>query len=157
MNEGMGYKWVWIGLAVALAPVVALALMSLLSRRPATLGAPAGKLAPCPASPNCVCSQADDEGHRVEPIAFTGDPAEAMDQLRAVIAGMPRGVVVTATDGYLHAEFTSLVFRFVDDVECVVDADRRVIHVRSASRAGRSDFGVNRARVDAIRRAFQGP
>jgi uncharacterized protein (DUF1499 family) len=115
----------------------------------------AGRLRACPDSPNCVSSQAGDAAHRVEPIAFEGDPAAALDRLRRAVVSLPRARIVSATGGYLHAEFTSLVFRFVDDVELLVDPEQRLIHVRSASRVGYSDLGANRRRVEAIRRAFE--
>jgi uncharacterized protein (DUF1499 family) len=137
--------------------VVVLALLSLLSRRPANLGAAGGKLAPCPDTPNCVSTQADRDDQRMQPIAYEGSAAEAMARLKEVLASTPRVRVVTATDTYLHAECTSLVFRFVDDVEFLIDATARVIHFRSASRAGRSDFGVNRRRMEAIREALAAP
>jgi uncharacterized protein (DUF1499 family) len=114
----------------------------------------AGRLRPCPSSPNCVSSQADDDAHRVEPLAFTGDPAAAMERLRRSVESLPGARIVSARDGYLHAEFTSRIFRFVDDVELLLDPEAGVVHVRSASRVGYSDLGANRRRVEAIRRAF---
>jgi uncharacterized protein (DUF1499 family) len=143
-----------VGGLLALGGVVTLALLSLLSRRPANLGATAGRLAPCPGSPNCVCSQADDEAHRVAALPYAGSAEEALARLVAVLSTWPRTRVVTQADGYVHAECRSLLFRFVDDVELLADREARVIHVRSASRAGRSDFGVNRRRVEALRAAF---
>ena len=77
-----------------------------------------------------------------------------MRRLRAVIEAMPRARVTDADDLALHAEFTSRIFRFVDDVDCVIDPQAHVIAIRSASRLGYSDLGVNRARVEAIRTAF---
>lgn len=115
----------------------------------------AGRLRACPDSPNCVSSQARDAAHRVEPIAFAGDPAAVPDRLRRVVVSLPRARIVSASENYLHAEFTSLLFRFVDDVELLVDPAERLIHVRSASRVGYSDLGANRRRVEAIRRAFE--
>jgi uncharacterized protein (DUF1499 family) len=115
---------------------------------------PTDVLAPCPSKPNCVSSQARDATHQIAPIAFRGDPAQAMRRLRAVIEAMPRTRIVSASDTALRAEFTSRLFRFVDDVDCVVDAAAEVIQIRSASRVGYSDLGVNRKRVEAIRAAF---
>lgn len=111
-------------------------------------------LAPCPASPNCVSSLAADAGHQIAPIAFSGDPAQAMRRLRTVIEAMPRTRIVSDSGTALRAEFTSRLFRFVDDVDCVVDAPAGVIQIRSASRVGYSDLGANRKRVEAIRAAF---
>ena len=111
-------------------------------------------LAPCPASPNCVSSQSDDPEHHAAPLHFTGDPALAWKRLKSVLAREPRLTVVEDTGSYLHAEARSRVFRFVDDVEFVLDPGARVIQVRSASRVGYSDFGVNRRRVERLGKAF---
>ena len=119
--------------------------------RPASLGARQGRLAPCPSSPNCVSSQAGDEVHRVAPIPFTGTAGAAIGRLTQIVRSLPRSSVITSTEDYLRAEFRSAVFRFVDDVEFLVDEPSGVIHVRSASRVGSSDLGVNRRRVEAIR------
>jgi len=120
---------------------------------PADLGAKDGRLKPCPRSPNCVSSQADraDETHAIAPLAFKGDPAGAWRALRDLVAGWERAKVVVDEDAYLRAEFATRVMGFVDDVEFLLDPGARVIHVRSASRLGRRDFGVNRERVEAIR------
>lgn len=134
--------------------VIVMLLLSLLSGRPTTLGLREGQLANCPASPNCVCSHVTDAQHAIAPLAFTDPPAAAWERLRAVLAQQPRCRIVTDDGTYLHAEFTSLLFRFVDDVEFHLDAGAKVIHVRSASRAGRSDLGVNRARVETLRTAW---
>jgi uncharacterized protein (DUF1499 family) len=115
-----------------------------------------GRLTPCPASPNCVSSQAADDAHSIEPLRISGDAARALQDLRRIIEAMPRVRIVRATDTELHAEFTSRLFRFVDDVDCLLDAPAGVIHIRSASRTGYSDLGVNRRRVEAIRAAFAG-
>ncbi|MCI0549098.1 MAG: DUF1499 domain-containing protein [Candidatus Rokubacteria bacterium] len=129
--------------------------MGLLSgTRPTTLGARQGRLAPCPRRPNCVSSQTDaaaDPGHHVAPLAVSGDPHAAWTAVRALIQGMPRARIVSEAPGYLHAEFTSRLLGFVDDVELLLDPPARLIHVRSASRLGSSDFGVNRSRVESIR------
>ncbi len=144
------------GAVVAFLIVLALALFSVFSRRPTNLGVTNGRLAPCPGTPNCVCTQAADEQHGIEPIRYTGTPEEALAKLKSVISSVPRAKIVTTTGNYLHAEFTSMVFRYIDDVEFLVDDATKEIHFRSASRAGRSDFGVNRQRIEAIRKAFQG-
>lgn len=113
-----------------------------------------GRLAPCPPTPNCVISEAGaDAGHAVAPLPL-GDPATVRDSLAAVVGGFPRAEVVEARDDYLRATFTSRVWRFVDDVEFRPDPAAGVVHVRSASRVGRGDMGVNRARVEAIRAAW---
>jgi len=123
--------------------------------RPMTLGVHDGKLSPCPASPNCVSSQSNDKDHAVEPIPFSGTSAETIADLKKVLSGMPRVRTVTATETYLHAEFTSALFRFVDDVEFWLDESARAVHLRSASRIGKSDLGVNRKRVEALQSAMR--
>jgi len=114
----------------------------------------AGKLAPCPDSPNCVSSLAVDSKHLVAPLSFNGDPQAAWDALKTVILKQKRTRITRIDDHYLHAECRSLVFRFVDDLEFLLVPDERLIQARSASRTGYSDFGVNRRRVEHIRREF---
>lgn len=146
---------VGIGVAVVLAAtVLILAVFSVLARRPENLGVVDGRLADCPATPNCVCTQGGNPEQQMPPIAFTGDPSAAVVRLQAVLHALPRTKIVTVKDNYLHAECTSAIFQFVDDVEFLIDPEQRVIHFRSASRAGRSDMGVNRERMEAIRKAF---
>jgi uncharacterized protein (DUF1499 family) len=113
-----------------------------------------GRLRPCPATPNCVSTQATDAAHRMSPIPFTETPAEAMARLVRVVEGMPRARIVVRDGDYLRAEYRSLVFRFVDDVEFIVDGAAGVIHFRSASRVGRGDLGVNRRRMREVTRRF---
>ena len=129
-------------------------ILSAIARQPDNLGVHDGKLAPCPDTPNCVSSQAEDDAHRMAPIPFDGDADEALARLKAVLAAQPRTTIISAEGDYLHAECASLLFRFVDDVEFLVDRDAKVIHFRSASRIGRSDLGVNRKRIEAIRKDF---
>jgi uncharacterized protein (DUF1499 family) len=111
-----------------------------------------GKLAPCPDSPNCVSTQAapDDSYHRMEPIPFTGSPADAQAKILAAIESMPRNTMITTEPTYIHAEFRSALWRFVDDVEFLIDADTRLIHFRSASRLGYGDMGANRKRMNEL-------
>jgi uncharacterized protein (DUF1499 family) len=135
--------------------ILSLAVLSNMAMRPTNLGAIDGRLAECPATPNCVSSQTEREDRRMPPLAFSGDPQAALERLRQTVEAMPRTRVVTATEDYLHVEYTSAFFRFVDDVEFLVDPSRSAIHFRSASRVGRNDFGVNRRRIDAIRREFE--
>lgn len=125
-------------------------------KRPTNLGVKDGKLAVCPNSPNCVSSQAApaDAEHKIEPLSYTGSPAQAMAALKSVIAGMDRTAIITETEDYLYAEFTSALMGYVDDVEFYVEPSTQVIHVRSASRLGQSDLGVNRKRIEDIRARF---
>ena len=119
--------------------------------RPVNLGIKDGKLAPCPSSPNCVSSQSTDREHVVEPLSFLGTVTEAHAGIKRIILSMKRARIITETDSYIHAEFTSAVFRFIDDVEFQIDKGAKIIHVRSASRLGHSDHGVNRKRIEDIR------
>jgi uncharacterized protein (DUF1499 family) len=142
-------------LAVVVLAVVGLALLSALSTRPDNLGVHASRLAACPATPNCVSTSSAEDSQRMEPLHFTGSPKAAWARLQKIVAALPRTRIVTTTDNYLHAEATSTLFRFVDDVEFLIDPEQRIIHFRSASRAGRSDLGVNRRRMEAIRQQFE--
>jgi uncharacterized protein (DUF1499 family) len=119
-------------------------------RRPANLGVKDGRLAPCKASPNCVSSQATpgDAEHYIAPIH--GSFASA----RKALAAMPRTTVVSENAHYLHAECRSRLLRYVDDLELYFDGN--AIQVRSCSRLGRRDFGVNRRRVEALRQLIEG-
>ena len=142
-------------LAVLSLPVAFIGSLSFFSRKPDNLGVTNGQLADCPSSPNCVSTQATDPVHRMDPISFSGSPEEALKMLKADIAAWPRTKIVTSDDRYIHAEFTSLLFRFVDDVEFLIDPATKQIHFRSASRVGKSDLGVNRLRMAEIRRQFE--
>ena len=115
------------------------------------------RMAACPGTPNCVSSRAADESHRVEPLEIAGDPAAAFRRAAAAVRGLPRTRIVAEEEGYLHAECISRLFRFIDDLELELDAAGGVIHVRSASRVGRSDLGVNRKRVEKVRAAYSAP
>ncbi len=117
-------------------------------------GATGDRLSPCPKSPNCVSSLSEDKSQQVEPLTYNAPLDEAREKLISVIHSMKRSEIVTAENNYLHATFTSFLFRFVDDVEFSFDDERKIIDVRSASRTGYSDFGVNRSRVEEIRRRF---
>ena len=118
-------------------------------RRPTNLGVKEGRLAPCKRSPNCVSSQAEpaDREHYIAPIAFRGSMAD----LRKAVESMARSTVITAERNYLYAEYRTALLRYVDDLELFYDEAAGLVHVRSASRLGRRDFGVNRKRVEALR------
>jgi uncharacterized protein (DUF1499 family) len=109
------------------------------------------QLAQCPSSPNCVSTQAQDEGHAIAPFRYRKSRAEAKESLKAIVQAMPRTKLVDEDESYLHYEFTSLLLRFVDDVEFLFDEESKIIHFRSASRTGYGDLGVNRKRMEEIR------
>lgn len=107
-------------------------------------------LKPCPESPNCVSTQTDQADKKMEAIPFAGDPQKALAAIKMVVAKMPRTELKTETENSLHFTFTSAIFRFVDDVEFLVDSENQAIHFRSASRTGYSDLGVNRKRMSQL-------
>lgn len=113
-------------------------------------------LPPCPDSPNCVSTEARDPTHRIRPIPFTGAPEDVARRAAAAIEDMGGRVVDGPSGGRIHAEFASRLFGFVDDVDLVVDADAGVIRFRSASRSGYWDLGVNRRRMETLRRKLGG-
>ena len=128
---------------------------------PTNIGINNGKLTACPNTPNCVNSQAPvtDKEHAIASLPLSGDLSSAMANLKQVVQAMPRTKIVKETNNYLYVEFASKLMGFVDDVEFYLDNDAQTIQVRSASRLGESDLGVNRlphcqARV-VIRRRFQ--
>lgn len=127
---------------------------TLLSGSAIAVGIDNGHLSNCPTSPNCVVSQNGDEIHAIEPISYRGDRATARETLLKVLSVVPRTEIIQQTDDYIQAEATSRIFKFVDDVEFYFPPDENAIHVRSASRVGESDLGVNRRRIEQIRLAM---
>jgi uncharacterized protein (DUF1499 family) len=123
-------------------------------KRPDDLGVKNGRLKPPPSSPNAVSSQAQDASHAIAPLSYNSSPARAMDALVKIIEATPRTRIISRANDYLYAEYESALMGFVDDVEFWFYPSAKVIHVRSASRLGYRDFGVNRARVEDIRRKF---
>ena len=126
----------------------------LAGNRPSNLGVRAGQLAPCPSTPNCVSSQSQDPAHKIEPFTYNSAPQAAMADLQTVLQSYRRIKAIAQTENYLYTEFTIPVVGFVDDVEFFLDENARVIHVRSASRLGESDLGVNRSRIEKLRAKF---
>ncbi len=132
-----------------------LARLGAVSRRPRERGLLDGRLRPCRRSTNCVCSQPGCGGREVEPLSFTGPPEAAMERLVSAVASLPGARIVRRDGGYLHAEVTSKVFGFVDDFEAQADPAAGELHVRSGSRVGIGDQGVNARRVAEVRRRFE--
>ena len=123
--------------------------------RPEKLGLKNKLLAPCPESPNCVLSQQSDEKHRVQPIRYDVSLEVAKERLSQVILSLEKARLITQNGDYWHVEFTSRWFGFVDDVEFYFVESEPLIHLRSASRLGYSDYEVNRKRVEKIRFRFE--
>jgi len=112
----------------------------------------------CPATPNCVTSAPSaDGGHHIPPLRFDGSAEEAWERLRNVLKSQARIAIVEDSNGHIRTEVSSAVFRFVDDVEFWLDPASQAIHVRSSSRVGYWDFGVNRRRVEALREQLTKP
>ncbi|MBX3659444.1 MAG: DUF1499 domain-containing protein [Ramlibacter sp.] len=155
-------KIVVVLLAGLLVMVLVAGQLGLLrGRPPAQLGVHEGRLKPPANSPNSVSSQATlypDHPYRryaeIAPLAYTGDGAAAFARAVAAVKALPGAVIVDESPGYLHAECTTRWLKFTDDLELWQDTSAGVIQVRSASRIGRGDHGVNRARVEALRAAL---
>jgi uncharacterized protein (DUF1499 family) len=111
-------------------------------------------LPPCPATPNCVSTQATDRTHAIASIPYRGSAEAALARLEAIVSAMPRATIVERGPRSMRAEFRTRVFRFVDDVMFELDEAKKTIEFRSASRVGRSDLGVNRKRMESIRARF---
>lgn len=109
-------------------------------------------LAVCPASPNCVSSIDRDQKHAIAPLDYPSDRTAAYRALIKIIDTQPRATIVKQSSDYVHVEFSSRFFGFIDDVEFLFAPDKPSIEIRSASRTGTFDFGVNRKRVEKIRR-----
>lgn len=141
-------------LIIALVVFILLfATMSCTSKAPENLGLNNGQLAPVPSSPNGVSSFAptNDPEHYIAPSEMKSPLNEELSKVKKALKTWPRTKLVTEEQNYLHYECTSLVFRFVDDLEVYFDVENQKIHFRSASRVGHSDFGVNRKRVEKLK------
>lgn len=134
--------------------VLSVFIMGCTGTRPTTLGINNGNLSPCPEKPNCISSQAADENHFSEFFQYTSDKSVAFNTLKKIIIAQPRTKIVSETDNYIYAEYTTAIFRFVDDVEFYFPDNEQIVHFRSASRLGHSDLGVNKKRIEGIRLLF---
>ena len=126
-------------------------------KRPSGLGVTNGAFKPCSWKPNCVNSTADagaDAAHYIEPVKFSGAAAGAWARAVNAVKSAKRVTVVEESSTYLHAEYRSQTMGYVDDLELALDAAAKLIQIRSASRLGVRDFGVNRARAEALRAAL---
>lgn len=138
-------------LRLIVASLILMPLFSCAGTRPSNLGVKDSRLAPCPSSPNCVSSDDADAAHSISSLQLALPPGEAWPAVYATVAGLPRTKMITQTDNYLHAECSSAVFGFVDDLELHLRPAQNLVAVRSAARLGRSDLGVNRRRVESVR------
>jgi len=155
----------WFVIAVVLLIVVAIAvgqLGFLQGTPPADLGVRDGKLKPPSMTENSVTSQAalyPDHPQRkyadIAPLPVKGEGPAALAKIKAIVEGMEGAKVIKSEPGYLYAQFTTRLMKYVDDVEFWYDPSAKVIQVRSASRVGRGDLGVNRKRIEAVRAALE--
>lgn len=132
--------------------LLAAILAACAGERPKNLGVKDGGLAACPSSPNCVSSFAAEEGHRIAPFSFNDEPAVAFARLTQMIRQRSDATIIEERSNYLRVELRTTLF--VDDAEFLLDGEKKVIHLRSASRLGYSDLGKNRRRVEEIRAVF---
>ena len=114
------------------------------------LGVLEEKLAPCPDSPNCVSTQSKSKRHAMEPLPYLKTREASRERILSILKGMKRMQIVKLTESYIHVEFRTALWGFVDDVAFWLDDEERVVHFRSASRAGYYDFGLNRRRMKEI-------
>jgi uncharacterized protein (DUF1499 family) len=143
---------------LALALLLAGQLGMLRGKAPTDIGIKDGKLKRPSITDNSVSSQADlwpDHPQltnaQIEPLKYSGKASEAMKKIAAVLNSMPRTSIISSQSNYIYAQSSTLLLKYTDDIEFALDESASVIHVRSASRLGKKDFGVNRARVETIR------
>ena len=141
----------WLGVLI-----FCILFFSCAGQRPDNIGIHNSQLTDCPSSPNCVASQTEKADHSIDPFEYKGEKEMAFIKLKKVIASLKGMTLVTENDNYLHVECKSTVMGFVDDLEFYLPdtPDEKTIQVRSASRLGYSDFGVNRKRVEQFRKLF---
>jgi len=141
--------------SIALFAIIALFFLGYRSQSGEAYGLVEGRLQRCPDTPNCVNSEfVSDAQHYIEPLVYPAHQAvQVLPRLKTIIGEMGGSIQVEKAD-YLAATFTSSVFRFVDDLELRIDAEQNTIHLRSASRVGRSDLGANRKRVEHLKNLF---
>ena len=140
---------------IAFAFIITLFVLGFSSRSGKAPGLIDGRLVKCPDKPNCICSeQKSDTDHYIEPIIIPENlKLDTLPLLKETIREMG-GSIVVEDDNYLATTFSVAVFGFVDDLEIRVDAIHQVIHIRSASRVGRGDLGVNRKRAERLKKLY---
>lgn len=148
----MKYAPIVLGILLSIG-IMSLVLYGCGGTRPSNLGIREGQLSPCPNSPNCISSQSTNARHRVAPFKYSS-LEESYKKLKEILQKRKRITIISESPNYIYAECTSALFRFVDDLEFYFDDKHKVIHIRSASRIGYSDLGVNRKRIEEIRTQF---
>ncbi len=139
--------------SLGISVIVCMIIFSCAGQRPENLGIDNGRLKDCPSKPNCISSQAEDEKHVLTPFRYQGEKKAAFERLKKIILSFERMTIVAENDNYFHIEYKSKIMGFVDDLEFFFPKEK-IIHIRSASRIGYSDLGVNRKRVEYLRELF---
>jgi len=147
-------KLMWAITLVSVLIVLCAIMLGCAGKRPSSVGLTDDRLFPCPKSPNCVSSMSEDEAHHIEPFTYPSEKQKALEALLRVISDQARATIIEQSDHYLHVEFKSKYLRFVDDVEFYLPNNEPIIHIRSASRVGHSDLGVNRKRMNHVREQY---
>lgn len=135
--------------------ILLLIFIQIVSKRPTNIGVKDGKLAECPDIPNCYSTDTSIEHLKVDFIPLIQDVSYSKRIMKEVIAGMSRTKLIKETNDYLYFEFRSLAWRFIDDVELYFNESTKNIHIRSASRIGTNDYGMNPKRIEEIRDGFE--
>jgi uncharacterized protein (DUF1499 family) len=146
-------KWLLLIILLLLLLVVGFACAS---RQPTAPGLEGGRLRSCPNSRNCVCSERSESSAFIASLPLKGSVENSWKRAKAGIKATG-GVIQRQEPTYLWATYTTSIFRFVDDVELRLAGEQGVIHLRSASRVGYADLGLNRKRMEALRAYYLGP
>lgn len=148
----------FILISLLIAFVLYLFILGLNSKSGTAAGLIESKLSRCPDTPNCISSEyPEQQAHYISPIKIALDrkinisPLSVLEDIVQEIGG----IVEDQNGNYLAATFTSSIFRFVDDVEIRIDKENNVIHLRSASRVGRSDMGANLKRLKLLKKIYK--
>jgi len=152
-------KWLAIIVVVLIVGVLLIGQLGLLQGKPpGDLGVRDGRLKPPSRTPNSVSTQAalypDNPARdyaQIAPLPARGDAAATMARLRGIVEAMPGAKVIKSEPGYLYVQFTTRLMHYVDDAEFWFDPATQTVQLRSASRVGGKDFGVNRGRIEQIR------
>lgn len=144
-----------VSIAIIVAIIILFIILGSISKSGKPAGLVDGALMKCPPKPNCVCSeQKDDTDHYIDPIIISGGRVDETFKILKETIRELGGVIHTETATYLSATFSSAIFGFVDDLEIRIDAEQNITHIRSASRVGYGDLGVNKKRIELIRDLF---
>ena len=128
--------------------------MKIIKKSKKPIGVKDGKFQPCPKSPNCISSQSTNEKHKMEPLSYLTNLEEAKTKIKDIIGSFKRTKLITEEVNYLHFEFRTATFKFIDDVEFYFDDSSKRIHFRSAAQKGYSDMGVNKKRMKKVSKLY---